>query len=285
MDGPVNSTVTFPFSEMTSYELQLVSALDCEGKNDVTCPSWDRSLQLLVSCGSSEFQEIGRWITPFKRGGGKWATNITGLIPLLNENTCTFQFAINSSGGGVNDPWRPSASLRFFNQDTSRPKPTHIIPLFNGGSFKKGYNDHQPISFTPPANTVRAELFAVITGHGCNEDYCCAEFCATTHIFIFNGNNSTKIETTFDNAGTEMGCAERVDTGVVPNEYGTWLYGRDGWCDGRNVFPWVSDVTEMINLQSQNNVMYLGMFDGMLPEKQPSGAYTILYSYITFFTS
>ena len=40
-----------------------------------------------------------------------------------------------------------------------------------------------------------------------------------------------------------MGCAEEVDTGVVPNEYGTWLYGRDGWCNGREVAPWVVDVT------------------------------------------
>lgn len=42
----------------------------------------------------------------------------------------------------------------------------------------------------------------------------------------------------------EVGCAEEVDTGVTPNEYGTWLYGRDGWCNGRDVFPWIVDVTD-----------------------------------------
>lgn len=288
MDGPVNATVEIPmsFDIMSSYELQIISALDCPGKNDISCPIWDRSLQLLVACdGSSKFEELGRWITSFKRGSGTWATNITSLMPLLNGNSCTFQFAINGSGGGVNDPWRPSASLRFFNQNLNRPKPTQILSLFNGGSFTTGYNDHDPISFNPPSNTVRVELFAVITGHGCNSEYCCAEFCATTHIFRFqNSTSSSSVETTFENAGTEMGCAESVSTGVVPNEYGTWLYGRDGWCDGRNVFPWVTDVTSMIDLQNENQVMYFGMFDGMLPDKQPGGAYTILYSYLTFYT-
>ena len=29
-----------------------------------------------------------------------------------------------------------------------------------------------------------------------------------------------------------MGCANKVRQGVLPNEYGTWLYGRDGWYEG-----------------------------------------------------
>ena len=30
---------------------------------------------------------------------------------------------------------------------------------------------------------------------------------------------------------------------MTPNEFGTWLYGRNGWCNGRPVLPWVVDVT------------------------------------------
>ena len=36
-------------------------------------------------------------------------------------------------------------------------------------------------------------------------------------------------------AGTQWGCADRVTQGSVPNEHGTWQYGRAGWCDGQQV--------------------------------------------------
>ena len=38
-------------------------------------------------------------------------------------------------------------------------------------------------------------------------------------------------------AGTQWGCAGRVAAGSVPNEHGTWQYGRAGWCDGQQVGP------------------------------------------------
>jgi len=229
----MNSTVSFPISteEMQKYTMQLDMSLGCAGKNDITCPAWDRSLQLLVKCGdNSQYLELGRWITPFKRGVGRWLTDVTPLIPLLDESECMFQFAINKSGGGVDDPWRPSATLHFINYNSSPVKPFAIIPLFNGGSFNTVYNDaYQAVAFTPPAGTVKVEVYAVITGHGCDTD-CCCEFCPTTHNFeltIGSTNSTSQISRTFYNAGTPMGCANRVNDGVEPNEYGTWLWA--GW--------------------------------------------------------
>ena len=29
--------------------------------------------------------------------------------------------------------------------------------------------------------------------------------------------------------------AAQVREGIVPNEHGTWQYGRNGWCDGQQV--------------------------------------------------
>ena len=29
----------------------------------------------------------------------------------------------------------------------------------------------------------------------------------------------------------------QVREGIVPNEHGTWQYGRNGWCDGQQVRP------------------------------------------------
>jgi hypothetical protein len=284
MHGPSNSTVSFPLSQsqMQQYSMQLDMSLNCGGLNDVTCPAWDRSLQLLVSCNTNEFYEIGRWITPFKRGAGRWLTDITPLIPLLDQPQCTFQFAINVSGGGVDDPWRVSATLEFINYDKSSIRPMSIIPLYNGGTFSSSYNSaYQPVSFIPPAGTVKVETYAVITGHGCNTD-CCCEFCPTTHVFQFNGDSDAEVSTTFHNAGTPMGCAKRVPEGVEPNEFGTWLYGRDGWCDGQNVSPWVEDVTSLVNLSAQNSVNYYALYDGAPPSQ---GGYIIMYSYLVFYAS
>lgn len=30
-------------------------------------------------------------------------------------------------------------------------------------------------------------------------------------------------------------AAAQVREGIVPNEHGTWQYGRNGWCDGQQV--------------------------------------------------
>ena len=49
-----------------------------------------------------------------------------------------------------------------------------------------------------------------------------------------------------DPPGSALGCAMRVTEGAVPNEHGTWLYGRGGWCDGLQVSPWRTDITEQV---------------------------------------
>lgn len=50
------------------------------------------------------------------------------------------------------------------------------------------------------------------------------------------------------NAGSEFGCTAFVGQGSVPNEHGTWYYGRDGWCDGQDVKPLVWDITSALAL-------------------------------------
>ena len=48
--------------------------------------------------------------------------------------------------------------------------------------------------------------------------------------------------------GDTYGCADQVSDGVVPNQYGTWVYGRGGWCPGLQVDKWVVDITESVAL-------------------------------------
>ena len=79
-----------------------------------------------------------------------------------------------------------------------------------------------------------------------------------------------------------MGCALRTPTGVEPNEHGTWLYGRDGWCDGREVDPWVFDIT-LQTVIGENKISYFGWFDGKDPNPTSNPGNIIMYSYLVLY--
>lgn len=85
-------------------------------------------------------------------------------------------------------------------------------------------------------------------------------------------------------SGSPLGCADLVHTGVEPNEHGTWLYGRNGWCDGRNVFPWVVDVTQQVKQSGcVNTVEYYGYFNGTDPNPKHNPGIIYIYSYLIFY--
>ena len=159
--------------------------------------------------------------------------------------------------------------------------PFKILKLFRGGRYDKDYNNrYKPLRFNPPSWTKKVELVAIITGHG-KDNNGCAEFCVTSHHFVFNGvSESVKV---FKNAATAMGCAERVEQGVEPNEHGTWLYGRDGWCPGQEVVPWVVDVTTQVNLNRNNSVKYYSYFHGGDPNPKDSPGSIDMSSYLVFY--
>ena len=120
--------------------------------------------------------------------------------------------------------------------------PQQIIPLFGGGSFNEAYNSqYEPIEIEIPALVTRAELYAVISGHGWGSEVeNCAEFCNHTHHFTVNGGEFVKEH---PEAGASRGCVEQISEGTTPNQFGTWPYGRGGWCPGMQVDPWIVDVT------------------------------------------
>jgi hypothetical protein len=85
----------------------------------------------------------------------------------------------------------------------------------------------------------------------------------------------------FDMAGTPNGCADMVSRGSEPNEHGTWLYGRDGWCDGEPVAPWVQDITRQMDIRpgQTNSISYKGYYNGTDPRPTNNEAYLIMSSY------
>ncbi|XP_028672880.1 uncharacterized protein si:dkey-256h2.1 [Erpetoichthys calabaricus] len=281
------ATVELP-KDLKSFDiLELDASLSCPGSRDETCAHWDHTVQLFVCCNPLSPYcnlELGRWITPFRRRIGRWLTDVSPLIPLLDSTNCTF--TMKTAPWAM--PWKPSLNIRMGKRKKvaadgfySNLIPFKLQLLFEGGTFDKNYNKHyQPISFSIPPLTKKVELYAVITGHGSDENDCC-EFCVTSHHFVINSKfNISKV---FDNAGTPFGCAEKVPEGVVPNERGTWLYGRAGWCDGQDVAPWRTDITDQVDMMGDNIILYFGWYNGTDPNPTKEPGYIIMYSYLVFY--
>ncbi|KAK2845044.1 hypothetical protein Q5P01_011703 [Channa striata] len=279
------ATVNLPPGVSDFDTLELDASLLCPGRRDSSCPPWDHTVQLFVCCSRLSphcNMELGRWITAFRRGTGRWLTDVSPLVPLLDGNNCTFTMKTAPWA----KPWIVSLNLRFSmrNQTGDGVEELHpftVMSLYSGGTFDKNYNRRfQPIKFPVPASTKKVELFAVITGHGSDENGC-GEFCVTSHHFLINGVfNNTRI---FDSAGTALGCAMRVTEGAVPNEHGTWLYGRGGWCDGLQVNPWRIDVTKQLDLTGLNTIIYFGLFEGKDPNPSQQPGYIIMSSFLVFY--
>ncbi|KAG5856646.1 uncharacterized protein si:dkey-256h2.1 [Anguilla anguilla] len=284
-EGGATTAVNLPADMMNFDVLELDASLSCPGKRDETCAHWDHTVQLFVCCDNFSplcNMELGRWITAFRRGTGHWLTDVSPLLPLLNNGKCAF--TMKTVPWAM--PWVTSLNLRFSSsnhsgQHSDRLYPFTLMSLYNGGTFDKDYNKgYQPIKFTVPASTKKVEIYAVITGHGSDENGC-GEFCVTSHHFLINGlSNNSRI---FDSAGTALGCAARAGEGAVPNEHGTWLYGRGGWCDGLQVNPWRIDISDQLYMSGSNTILYFGLYEGRDPNPTSNPGYIVMYSYLVFY--
>ncbi|XP_038566528.1 uncharacterized protein si:dkey-256h2.1 [Micropterus salmoides] len=285
------ATVDLPSGLWDFDMLELDAALSCPGRRDSSCAHWDHTVQLFVCCdplGPYCNTELGRWITAFRRGIGRWLTDVSPLLPLLDSSKCTL--TMKTVPWAM--PWIVSLNLRFSVRNQTdgvtgngedKLRPFRLMSLYNGGTFDKNYNKRfEPIKFLVPVSTKKVELYAVITAHGSDENSC-GEFCVTSHHFLFNAVfNNTLI---FDSAGSPLGCTLRVKEGAVPNEHGTWLYGRGGWCDGLQVNPWRTDITKQLNMSmsESNTVVYFGLFKGQDPNPSKEPGYIIMSSFLVFY--
>lgn len=292
----INVTVTLPpLAELATYQhFELDFALGCPSPYQNSCAIWDRTLELMVCAAAPAPNdalcglELGRWITSFRRGTGRWITDVTPLLPLLTSSEMTVHVYTDSWAM----PWYPSLSFRFRNDtaeeaaarsgmrvELANAQARALVPLFQGGTFDAQYNNRSPISnFSVPAWASRVLLYVVVTGHGSDENGC-GEFCVSSHVFTVNG---VVYNNTFWGAGSLWGCADTVALGTEPNEHGTWHFGRGGWCDGRNVAPWIVDVTEdMLPVGQMNVISYVGQYQGATPNPTMSPGYIIMQSYLS----
>ena len=176
-------------------------------------------------------------MTPFRRARGRWLTDVTALrgafAGQLARNApekCVFRMRSMTWAATGDHYWLPRLDLRIGLPPAVKkggpPSFPTIFPLFGSRTFDKHFNDRKPYVFvTPREGLVFAKIRALITGHGF-DDFGCAEFCAgISNIFDVNG---IEYRLDFDGAGTQLGCTDQVSKGSIPNEHGTWFYGRNG---------------------------------------------------------
>ncbi len=268
--------MTFP-GNLSSYNtLEIYHEHACDersnryGKSDGSeggCHEWDYEANLYIcdpvdvnSCGT----EYVRWITTYGREG-RWLTDLSPYLFMLEDNDFR-QFRY----GGAN---RGSLTISFLLSNWGDEDIAQNGEFaFSGGQFDGTYNDESKYSrqfnFTVPAGTSRVEIVSTITGHGFGQDnQNCAEFCNHEHHYSMNGYSTAELHPI---ANSNDGCKQLVGEGVVANQYGSWPYGRAGWCPGQDVKQWRYDITSWSDMtgSSLNNLQYQGLFNGQ--EYSPS---------------
>lgn len=246
-------TVTLP-ADLSGFDtLEADLGLGCGGVGELGyCPAWDYLVYLYVcadgetTCGT----ELGRWITTYHREG-RWVHDLTPLLPLLAGGETTFQFYSQQ-------PYTVDLSLRLSTRGEARP--TTATPLFRGGELNAELNQRAAVEVSIPATATKVELATVISGHGQVGFATCAEFCVLEHRFGFDGEF---VELSYPLAGTERGCEEAVGDGTVPNQYGTWWFGRNGWCPGKEVPVERTDVTHLVTPGSTVSVDFEVLRNGV----------------------
>lgn len=254
--------------------LEVDLTLNCVGKGELgECPAWDYDVNLFL-CDSVDPTscevDLAHWITTYHREG-RWVHDLSGLLPLFE-------------GGGLRrlqfyttQKYEVTLSLRFSNRGKA-VLPFQTRFLWGTADFGPAYNDaFAPLDVAVPADATKTELMTVITGHGGVQPGNCAEFCKTTHTFTVNGHPHVLER---PEAGTGGQCMLDVDRGTVPNQYGTWWYGRNGWCPGREVAPKILDVTAEVSPGQVATVSYTGLYNG---QPYPSGGAVIrMTSWLVF---
>ena len=91
------------------------------------------------------------------------------------------------------------------------------------------------------------------------------------------------------------GCENEVNSGVVANQFGSWPFGRAGWCAGQDVKQWRYNITSWLDLSRAGDTSYnysldyRGLYNGQ--EYVPSdgigngGRQIRAVIYVVFYTS
>jgi len=233
------------------------------------CHEWDYEANLMIcernntsSCGT----EFTRWITTYGREG-RWLTNLSPYLFMLEDNDDRRFLYKGANGGGL------TITLLFsrWSEANDGHRPDTATFGFTGGQFNGSYNDpnlyDRERTLVVPSNASRVQIVATITGHGFQVDNAnCAEFCDHEHHFTIGEHTDYEWHPI---VYSSTGCEDSVHQGVVANQFGSWPYGRAGWCAGMDVKQWTLDITSWVTPGDTATLSYRGLFNGA--EYEPTG--------------
>jgi hypothetical protein len=263
-----NVSITLPNNISTYDTLEVFHEHACDerrnryAKGDGSyggCHEWDYLAYMKIceqndstSCGN----EFMRWITTYGREG-RWLTDVTPYLFMLEDNDVrTFKYEGANKG-------MMTIKLLFSDWDVGE-RSSSGEQVFTGGQFNGEYNNESTYkrqhNFSALPDYHHVKIVATITGHGFNQDQAnCAEFCDHEHHYYLNGFQAYEWHPiVHDN----QGCEKQVDNGVVANQFGSWPFGRAGWCAGQDVKQWTYDITEWVDNSTTNNLLYKGLYNG-----------------------
>jgi hypothetical protein len=240
----VDVEVSFPDDATTYSGITGRFALRCP---DDGCDHWDRygTFGIVLDPGTEDerYVELDRHITAY-RVGFSWEADLTDLRPLLTGTQTMRVFIDTWVGPGHSDGagWLFDAAFDFTGGPPPSPEPIANIPVWGHLSWNAGLDDQpvetqvEPTSVELPAEASAATFRSFITGHGWNNSQNCAEFCEKEHFYTVGGSEFGRLVWRDD-------CSETVTDGT---QMGTWTYSRAGWCPGAQVWPWDTDVSDLV---------------------------------------
>ena len=249
-------------SQYNKMEVELLRGCPDANMNysDAGCDDYDRIARLyFCDLDGSNCYEIAKWITPFDRQPHS-LTDISPFLSILRSNENEQKILKFQESGWPNSLL--TIKLRLYNGVNENGYAQAIYPLWNNTvQFNPDYEENRPAQvFSVPSNATKVEFVSYISGHGWGSAGCfnCCEFCNSRHVFSINGG-VYEFNQSFPNASSNTHCMDPETiqtTGVIPNQYGTWGYGRAGWCPGRDVKPYIMDITEHIIAGDDNVIDY-----------------------------
>ncbi|MAP79297.1 MAG: hypothetical protein CL980_05220 [Euryarchaeota archaeon] len=225
------------------------------------CHEWDYLAYLFICDRDNDSicnTESVRWITTYGREG-MWLTDISPYLFMLNDGEeRRFKYAGANKG---------DLTVTFlFSNWGSGTRAVNATYAFSGGQFDGTYNDEtkytRQLNFTVPPQATSVEIVATITGHGFNQDNAnCAEFCDHQHHYTMGQHTTYEWHPI---VYSREGCENEVNNGVVANQFGSWPFGRAGWCAGQDVKQWRYDITDWVDnsTNNTNHMEYRGLYNG-----------------------
>jgi len=231
------------------------------------CHEWDY-LAYLHACDNpwngSTCNELVRYITTYGREG-RWLTDVSELLFLLKDGGAQGFRYQGANGYGLD------IVAILSDHPDKNTRPMSGAKLFTGGNFDEDYNNLskyiRDLTISVPLDADISILYSVVTGHGFGKDAAnCAEFCNHEHRFTFeDGWSITEAHPMVGNAtgsGDREGCRKLTDKGGIANQFGSWPFGRAGWCAGMDVKPFTFDVSNHVTAGTDHLISYRGLYNG-----------------------